>query len=510
MGLVRGPQTLAGGPQKFRPGQFWYTRTVSSMHQSFPAGGTIARRGRYQPLGPKVKFDLRVSEETWVGVDGTMRDRVVVVRARFASASGRASWLHTHPLVPHSPGFATAYRRPLPDFNDLWLGWSAHDGIVVGGHRFPPGSWGTSWGEWLGPSGWDVGDGLFSYRQLLSLPTRPAALRARLRRAEEALARREDRTRGAGCAACSQTGTTALYPVKAQTDPVGELSDLAALLSSPLPTSLRLALFHVAVTLPGARVNPRVRDSLGRRGVAVTASKGLAAQRLIFDPGTGVLLQGPNGTVVGQGIVDSPYALPKGVSPIHPASAPPQPRRVAISPVVGNPTTVFKLKLSSSSPAPVVTVARARLDADRHSRSKVLFLLRAAPIAPAGLRQHPPNGQADLRLLAQTHAGQWPHVVPRPLRAQRDPRLLEKLARLASQRRRLPPKPHTGPWQLDLLPSQIAPDLGHSRTPAFAAPGRAPADARRWFARSDRAASHALPRRPCSHRRGRARRRLVG
>jgi hypothetical protein len=331
----RTPLTEAG-PQAFRPGQFWYTRTISTQHEWLPAGGTLERpRGSFHAIGPEVLFDMRISDETWVGVDGTMRERMIVAGARFASAAGRAKWERTQPLVPRDePWYAAAYRRPMPDFNHVWLGWMSHDGITVGGGRFPPGQ-AVGWGEWLGPNGWDVGDGLFSYRQLASLPTRPVAVRARLRQAEGQLAQREVRV--------GSHGTTA-----SPRNAFGELTDIASLLTSPVPAAVRLGLFHAAVTMPGTSVNLHAHDSLGRPGVAVSASAGLAFQRLIFNPATGALLENaPDTVVVAQGVVDSAYTLPKGVNPIRPAGEPAQPQTSALSPAVGNPTTVFRVKLSS-------------------------------------------------------------------------------------------------------------------------------------------------------------------
>lgn len=310
------------GPQVFRPGQFWYTRTVSSQHQSLPAGGVIEwRPGYFRPRGPEVRFDLKVIQETWVGVDGTMRERMIVAAARFASAAGRAKW--------------AAYGRPVPNFNHVWLGWMSHDSIAVGGDRFPPRPWYPFGGEWLGTSDWDVGDGLFTYRQLTSLPTEPAALRARLQRAEKELSRREPRTTGIAVSG-------------SRSDAFGELSDIAGLLTSPVPAAERRTLLRAALTLPGATVNRHARDSLGRPGVAVSTAAGPAFQRLIFDPSSGALLESaPRVAVVAQGVAESAYALPKGVIPIRAAGAPPQPRAPAISPGVGNRATVFKLKLST-------------------------------------------------------------------------------------------------------------------------------------------------------------------
>lgn len=88
-------------PQGFSPGQFWYTRTVSTERVRRPAGGEYQGKVFMRARGPMVAFDVRVSTETWVGVDGTVRQRAVVVSQRFASRAGRARW--------------TAYHRPVPE-----------------------------------------------------------------------------------------------------------------------------------------------------------------------------------------------------------------------------------------------------------------------------------------------------------------------------------------------------------------------------------------------------------
>jgi hypothetical protein len=78
---------------------------------------------------------------------------------------------------------------------------------------------------------------------------------------------------------------------------------------------------------------------------------------LIFDRTTGALLAQPGfgsqGVVTAQGVADSTYALPKGVSPVRAASAPPAPAppMVAISPAVGDPTTVFRVEVSARADA---------------------------------------------------------------------------------------------------------------------------------------------------------------
>ena len=110
----------ATAPWSAASGPVWYTRTVRSMHESLPAGGmTVDRHGLTRRHGPEVRFDLRVSDETWVRVDGTIRDRTVVAAVRFRSRADGAKW--------------RAYGRPVPNFNMAWLGWISHDGVDVAG-----------------------------------------------------------------------------------------------------------------------------------------------------------------------------------------------------------------------------------------------------------------------------------------------------------------------------------------------------------------------------------------
>ncbi len=229
-----------------------------------------------------------------------------------------------------------AYGQPVPNFNNAWLGWISHDGIDVAGRRFPPQP-GYQAGEWHGPSGKDVADSLFTYPQLLALPRGPVALRARLRQAETALARRQ----------ASPGGPQ--VPERPSLTAYMELSDIGSLLTAPIPTSLRRALANAAITMPGAVVDRHAHDALGRPGIAVSASDGAAFQRLIFDPASGALLENaPDVAVTAQGAVGSVYALPKGVSPVHAAGSPPQPQLPTISPAAGQRATVFTVTLSPS------------------------------------------------------------------------------------------------------------------------------------------------------------------
>jgi hypothetical protein len=159
-------------------------------------------------------------------------------------------------------------------------------------------------------------------------------VRARLAQAETELARRENQAGPRG--------------FQAQTNAFGELSDVVGLLRSPLRARVRLALARAVAAMPGARVNERARDSLGRAGVAISASHSPAYEELIFGRATGELLAtAPDTVVVSQGVVDSAHALPKGVKPINPAGGPPTPLTPTISPVVGNVATTFRLTLPS-------------------------------------------------------------------------------------------------------------------------------------------------------------------
>lgn len=219
-------------------------------------------------------------------------------------------------------------------------------------------------GDPLGPQ--DVGDGAFSYRQLLALPTGPVALRAAIERAFTALGRRQasSAVNRCGFGARSGCGSGPRVPAWQRRDSRAstDMTEIAQMLSWPVPARLRLALFHAATTLTAVSsdivVDWHAHDSLGRPGVEVTASPPRYPGHyepdpmwLIFDRTTGALLAQPGfgsqGVVAAQGVVNSTYALPKGVSPVHAASAPPAPPIVSISPAIGNPTTVFKVAVSA-------------------------------------------------------------------------------------------------------------------------------------------------------------------
>lgn len=333
---------LAVPPQFVAPGQFWYTRTVQSVRDSERAGGLVVRDGVDHAIGASVGFDVRVVEESWVGVDGTMRYRVVAI-PRFASAGDRAKWArYGRPLSVLTANYdmdvITNGRGVFP--SQLWYPWPWSRGVGTPAD---------------GPARVDVGDSLFSYRQLLALPTRATALRARLLAAERALAWRESHVGGTLSQAPGGQGPAAVYDT---------LDAIAGLLAAPLPAALRHALARAAVTLPATSVVRSARDGLGRRGVSVSTvepgSEGSQfTRRLVLDPATGTLLEGgglDGGAVVAQGVVDSVYALPTGLSSVGAVGAPPAPPALSITPAVGNSRTVFTVTLLAraghpSSPA---------------------------------------------------------------------------------------------------------------------------------------------------------------
>ena len=110
------------------------------------------------------------------------------------------------------------------------------------------------------------------------------------------------------------------------------ISDM--LRESYAPPKLRAALYEIASQLPGVELLGRVRDPVGREGVAVAYPQNGVRQELIFNPNTSILLgvrdvlvdpataelRAPPGTVVGytsylaSGIVDSTSAGAHGLS----------------------------------------------------------------------------------------------------------------------------------------------------------------------------------------------------
>ncbi|HEX3873393.1 MAG TPA: CU044_5270 family protein [Solirubrobacteraceae bacterium] len=324
---------IARGPARapLRAGQYWYTRTVTSIRAPLPIIPRTIAPGRPPTAPALVELVTRESAETWIGLDGTLRTRTIRLSSRFASAAGRARWL--------------ASGAPLPGANPA-------DSITAGDGRFPPQASG----------GFDVGDGLLTYAQLLALPTDPKAVLQRVEAAQKALAGREaaafkQSIQNAPGASVSQT----VVPLEAtgsaasakQGTAIDDLQTIAELLTAPLPTAVRAALFRAVATIPGVTYTSSARDPLGRAGAAVTVGRGPGQVRLVFDPRTGALLANVEGsvsssTVVVQGVVDSIRALPAGVAPV-PGAAGLAPQTITVSPRTGTTTSSFALTLTSTT-----------------------------------------------------------------------------------------------------------------------------------------------------------------
>ncbi len=354
-------------------GPFWYTRTTGTMRHPWCLKQEIIRPGYYGTCEVTVWFEVGMSTETWVGLDGTMRERTVEAWQRFASAADRAKW-RAHEKLPAPP-----------------VTVDQGDGLVIGEGHFPPDPFGDNGGDVppvegppTGSGPIDVGDSFFTYGQLLALPDSPAAAVGRIDQAEVALHRRYatmlQRWHSPGA---NLQARRSLTRPPSGVRSIEELVLISHLLASPVPPRVRQVLFRAATALPGVTVTPGARDRLGRAGVQVSASyPNWQSAAFIFDPGSGEVLTGPlfhggppdvaghGSVVVVQGQVDSVTALPPGVKAITAVSqpplwpAPPKPRMIAIAPASGGPHTVFTLALAATSgerahPAPTVWVGIA-------------------------------------------------------------------------------------------------------------------------------------------------------
>lgn len=339
----------SAAPLSVGVGPFWYMRTIGMVRTSRCA---TALRGVMNRCGSMVRFDAVVSTETWVGTDGTMRERSVEVSQRFASSADRARWL-------------ASGKAAVPTYD------AQGDALDVGSGHFPPPTFGViapevppMEGPPAGAGPVDVGDGLFTYPQLLALPASGPAARARIDRAWMELRHRYGQmllrwhSPGAKVIARDDLG-----PIQNAGRSIQELQLIAHLDAAPIPTRVRLALFHAATALPGATVTSRPHG-----GVMVTASfPHWQPASFTFDPKTGELLTGPPidggavdvpgpaSKVVAQGFVHSITALPSGVRPILGVAAPPlwpsppPPQTESVSPAVGGPHSVFTLLAAATA-----------------------------------------------------------------------------------------------------------------------------------------------------------------
>jgi hypothetical protein len=208
----------------------------------------------------------------------------------------------------------------------------------------------------------NVGDSLFRYSQLLTLPAGGQAALTRINQAWTELRHRSGemllRWRSPGAKVVARAD---LAPIPRAGRSIDELLLIAHLDAAPVPTRVRLALFHAAVALPDTTV------TAGRPSVTVSASfPHWRPTSFTFDPRTGELttglpvdggypdVPGPASTVVAQGRVDSITALPQRLRPIRGVGAPPlwpspsAPPAESVSPTVGGPHSVFTVLLAGT------------------------------------------------------------------------------------------------------------------------------------------------------------------
>jgi hypothetical protein len=338
-------------------GPFWYMRTIGTMlapRCAKPLPGIM------NPCAAMVRFRVVMSTETWVGADGTMRERRVEVSQRFASPADRARWLATgRPVpVPVAVEQGDALDIDSGHFPSPMLAAVAPDVPPIEG---PPAG--------AGPV--DVGDGLFTYDQLLALPASGAPAIARIDRAWAELRHRYGamllRWHSPGAAVVARAD---LGPIPDQGRAIQTLTMIALLDAAPVPERVRIALLAAAIKLPGVTVMPVATVApvapAARGALRVSASyPRWQPVSFVFDRRTGEVLTGqpvdggppdiagPPSTVVVQGVVGSITALPRGIHPIPGVSAPPlwpappAPPAEAVYPAVGGPRTVYTALLAA-------------------------------------------------------------------------------------------------------------------------------------------------------------------
>jgi hypothetical protein len=344
---VKGARS-SSAPLSVGVGPFWYMRTMGTMR----APRCVKQLpGIMHRCASNVWFDVVMSTETWVGRDGTMRERSVEVSQRFASSAGRARW--------------RASGKPML----VPISIAQGDGLDIGSSHFPSSVFGEvapdvppTEGAPAGAGPVDVADGLFSYQQLRGLPMSGPAMLARIEQAWTDLRHRYGtmllRWHSPGAKLVARAD---LAPIPKAGHSIQELMLIARLDAAPVAPHVRLALFHAATALPNAVVTAR------HAAVTVSASfPHWQPASFTFDPRTGELqtgspidggypdVPGPASTVVTQGPVSSITALPAGVRPIAGVGAPPlwpapsAPPAESVTPIVGGPHTTFTVLLAAA------------------------------------------------------------------------------------------------------------------------------------------------------------------
>jgi hypothetical protein len=297
-------------------GRVWFSRTIVDRVTPSPIVPRVVRVGQKAGPVPVVYFRTRTSFETWIGRDGSFRQREVVLSASFATAAGRRRW--------------RAARQSLP--SGLAVG-TGSDGVDLGNGEFPAG---------LDSSQSDPGDSLFTARQLLGLPRSPRAVQRALVGVQRALIRRQED-------AYVQSGphhaadVARLVRMNDSREPLafGVLDSVSSLAISPISDRLRRRLVSAAGITPG------VRTSTSATRVELTVPGLQFGGPVVFDRRTGQLLAGmpqAPGMIIAQGVVGAIGALPHGLRPIN-ARHLPTPPMPQLTPTTGTAHTTFTLQL---------------------------------------------------------------------------------------------------------------------------------------------------------------------
>jgi hypothetical protein len=307
-------------------GRVWFSRTIADRLTPSPIVPRVMRAVQKAGPVPVVYFHIRTSYETWIGSDGSFRQRAVVLSDSFATAAGRRRWRAAHQSLPSGLAVGTG-----------------SDGVIVGNDEFPAG---------LDSSQSDPGDSLFTAQRLLRLPPSPRAVQRALLGAQRALIRRQEE-------AYVQSGphhaaeVARLVRMNDSREPLAfaVLDSVSSLAISPISDKLRRRLLSAASITPGVRTS----TSGTRLDLTVPGLKFGGA--VVFDRRTGQLLDGmpqAPGTIVAQGIVGAIGALPDGLRPVN-ARHLPTPPMPKLTPTKGTAQTTFTLQL----PAVAVGAIRA-------------------------------------------------------------------------------------------------------------------------------------------------------
>jgi hypothetical protein len=297
-------------------GRVWYSRSIADRLTPSPIVPQVMRAGQKAGPVPVVWFRTRTSTETWIGSDGSFRQRQVVLSESFATAAGRRPWRAAHQSLPSGLAVGTG-----------------SDGVNVGHGEFPAG---------LDSSQSDPGDSLFTAQQLLRLPDGSRALRGALLAAQRALNRRQEEAYvQSGPRHAAEVARLLHASDSREALAFGVLDSVSSLAISPISDAFRRRLVSAASITPGVRTS----TSGTRLGLSVPGVN--LGGPVVFDRRTGELVQGmpqAPGTIIAQGVIGAIGALPHGLRPIK-ARHLPTPPMPKLTPATGTTHTGFTLQL---------------------------------------------------------------------------------------------------------------------------------------------------------------------